>query len=812
LGEISPVHKEIGGKRMSLGNQYLILDSHFNNVGLLTVDGATKFTSDSISMQLADSDATSTEYDDDVSVGTEDNYQGTVNLNAQSKKFDHKGTVTVPQGQPDSDKVVSGNYLAYHDDYLNRWYVMYIYSTSEETTITSSVNTVAYVCNLMLRDLAFTIPIKSTVTSQNAEQVFSKVFQNSGWQVDYNTSNVNLVSTDMFDGKTKGTVLLQSAIQLFDVEIDAYVTINTQGKIVDKIVEITDELSSDIVYKEAIFGQNITNIKRTTVAAPITKLYAYGENGSTMAPHNNGMTYIVDDDANQLYNYEGSLQGKYLEGVITANQISDNTGLKAWAQRMLKLFNHPRTYYEVNVAHGFLPHLGTTIRFKDDHITPALAATGRVIQRTISFASPYSSTIAFGEFVTVPVATPSWLTDYQSALEDAVSKAMSDATAITPVLSHPDGLDFAQGETSKRLLLSAWVGKQNISTYVDSKGFAWRHVNTDGSIDPNWEQTGDIINVTPSLMGNIRAYIDGDYISEDPELSINQNNYVKIGEFDPYDSDVHRIAQHLEQLDDGTWYESAATSGDDCNFMHRDKNFKLIDKMVLTGGGHGTTFGVMYQEGQPWIICNQRNSSGNWDIVRFKYQGGKTLGINDTDHLITPGGYPRVAFDREHNVAGYSSGGYMFFVLNVSDLLAGVKTVMYTINMLDYDFVGNDDIFQGQALDFPYVYWSVGNQYLGKTCSFYCVNLLHRGEVMHPYYDTLIGLGLSNQIIEPESLSFATINGKKTLVHSFNVTPPDGNPPKKQMQYSTDIIYRPAMPVVNDDNNGSGDSDDVDDS
>ncbi len=36
---------------MSLGNQYLILDSHFNNVGLLTVDGATRFTNDSITMQ-----------------------------------------------------------------------------------------------------------------------------------------------------------------------------------------------------------------------------------------------------------------------------------------------------------------------------------------------------------------------------------------------------------------------------------------------------------------------------------------------------------------------------------------------------------------------------------------------------------------------------------------------------------------------------------------------------------------------------------------------------------------------------------------
>jgi len=29
---------------MALNNQYLILDSHLNNIGILTVDGATKFT------------------------------------------------------------------------------------------------------------------------------------------------------------------------------------------------------------------------------------------------------------------------------------------------------------------------------------------------------------------------------------------------------------------------------------------------------------------------------------------------------------------------------------------------------------------------------------------------------------------------------------------------------------------------------------------------------------------------------------------------------------------------------------------------
>ncbi|WP_172639635.1 phage tail spike protein [Lactiplantibacillus plantarum] len=790
---------------MALNNQYLILNSNLRRIGTLTVDGATKFSNDSIKIQLADSDTTSTSYDDDVNVGTTDSYTGTINLNAQSKKFDHQGSLDVLQGQPDSDKVVAGNNLAYYDSLSGHWYVMRIYSVEENNTAAVKHVTTANFTNLCLYTLAKHYPIATKSVASTIKTAFDECFNATGWTLDYQTTNVMTPSITI-DGKTKASTLLQTLIQTYNVEIDPYVEIDSQGNITKKVCVITDQLNNDVVYNEAVFGKNMTSIKRTTVSTPVTKLIPYGANGRTIASANDGKIYIVDDNANEKYNPDWQA-GLYYEGVVTANSIEDPGGIKAWAEEMLKLYNHPRTYYEVNVTPNFNPPLGATIRFKDELIKPVLDASGRVIQRTISFANPYGNTVGFGEYTTVQVATPAWLTDYQSALEDAVSKALSDATAITPVLSHPDGLDFAQGETSKRLLLSAWVGKQNISTYVDSKGFAWRHVNTDGSIDSNWEQTGDLINVTPSLMGNIRAYIDGDYISEDPELSINQSNYVKIGEFDPYDSDVHHIAQHLEQLDDGTWYESAATSGDDCNFMHRDKDFKLIDKMVLTGGGHGTTFGVMYQDGQPWIMCNQRNSAGNWDIVRFKYQGGKTLGINDTDHLITPGGYPRVVFDREHNVAGYSSGGFMFFVLNVSDLLIGVKTVMYSINMLDYSFIGND-IFQGQALDFPYVYWSVGNQYLGKTCSFYCVNLLHRGEVIHPYYDTLIGLGLSNQIIEPESLSFATINGKKTLIHSFNVTPPDGNPPKKQMQYSTDIIYRPAMPVVNNDNNGSNDGDD----
>lgn len=786
---------------MALNNQYLILDPNLKRIGTLTVGGATKFSNDSIKLQLADSDTTSTSYDDDVNVGTKDSYTGTINLNAQSKKFDHQGQLDVLQGQPDSNKVVAGNNLAYYDALSGHWYVMRIYSVEESNTAAVKHVTTANFTNLCLYTLAHHYPIATSTNASTIQTAFNECFNATGWMLDYQTTNV-MTPSIAIDGKTKASTLLQTLIQTYNVEIDPYVEIDSQGNITKKVCVITDQLNNDVVYNEAIFGKNITSIKRTTVSTPVTKLIPYGANGNTITSANDGKPYIVDDDANRKYNPDWQA-GLYYEAIVTANQIIDSSGLKAWAQDMLKLYNHPRTYYEVAVTPDFNPPLGATIRFKDELIKPVLDASGRVIQRTISFANPYGNTVGFGEYTTVRVATPAWLAGLTNALDDAVSQAKADASTVVPVISHPDGLDFAQGENSKRLILSAYEDNENISAYIDSKGFAWRHINIGGSIDQNWEQTGYTINVNPSLMGNIRAYIDGDYITDDPELSIDNNNYVKIGEFDPYDSDVHRIAQHIEQLDDGTWYESAATSGDDCNYMHRDKDFKLIDKMVLKGGGHGTSFGVLYQEGQPWIICNQRNSAGNWDIVRFKYQGGKTLGINDIDHLITPGGYSRVSFDRKHNVVGYSSGDFKFFILNVSDLLAGIKTVMYTINMLDYGFVG-DEIFQGQALDFPYVYWSVGNQFLGKTCSFYCVNILHRGEVMHPYYDTLTGLGLTGKTIEPESLSFATINGKRTLVHSFGVTPSNGQPPKKQIQYATDIIYRPAMSTVS-----GGDSDDT---
>ncbi|MFK7051019.1 hypothetical protein V3Q77_14155, partial [Flavobacterium davisii] len=50
----------------------------------------------------------------------------------------------------------------------------------------------------------------------------------------------------------------------------------SQGNITKKVCVITDKLNADVVYNEAVFGKNMTSIKRTTVSTPVTKLIPYG--------------------------------------------------------------------------------------------------------------------------------------------------------------------------------------------------------------------------------------------------------------------------------------------------------------------------------------------------------------------------------------------------------------------------------------------------------------------------------------------------------------------------------------------------------
>nr|WP_262340433.1 phage tail spike protein [Lactiplantibacillus plantarum] len=637
---------------MALNNQYLILDPNLKRIGTLTVDGATKFSNDSVKIQLADADTTSTSYDDDANVGTKDSYTGTINLNAQSKKFDHQGSLDVLQGQPDSDKVVAGNNLAYYDALSGHWYVMRIYSVEESNTAAVKHVTTANFTNLCLYSLAHHYPVAITASASTIQTAFNQCFNATGWTLDYQTTNVMTPSITI-DGKTKASTLLQTLIQTYDVEIDPYVEIDSQGNITKKVCVITDQLNADVVYNEAVFGKNMTSLKRTTVSNPITKLIPYGANGNTIGLVNDGKSYIVDDESNRTYNPDWQ-SGLYYEGVVTANSIEDPAGLKAWAEEMLQLYNHPRTYYEVNVTSNFNPPLGATIRFKDELIKPALDASGRVIQRTISFANPYGNTVGFGEYVTVPVATPAWMQGYQSAINSAIEKAKEDASSVKPVALTPDGNNFTDTTQTKRLILQAWEGNTNISAYIDNKGFIWHRYNTDGTLDTSFNKTGYLIQAPYSAVGTLHGTIETSYIQNEPEIKLQTSAIRNLGSFNPDDSalGITDAAQYMCPLSNGQYITSRAvnqsTNGDTMFVLH-DTNFNPISKMIVYHGGHGSSFSIEEVDGAIyiWSATKPNLNVNEYAVSRIPYLANTTLDNDDNriTRFCTVDRYIRVSVD-----------------------------------------------------------------------------------------------------------------------------------------------------------------------
>ncbi|MCT3245537.1 hypothetical protein EFP02_00340 [Lactiplantibacillus plantarum] len=761
---------------MALNNQYLILDPNLKRIGTLTVDGATKFSNDSVKIQLADADTTSTSYDDDVNVGTKDSYTGTINLNAQSKKFDHQGSLDVIQGQPDSDKVVAGNNLAYYDALSGHWYVMRIYSVEESNTAAVKHVTTANFTNLCLYNLAHHYPVAITASDSSIQTAFNQCFNATGWTLDYQTTNVMTPSITI-DGKTKASTLLQTLIQTYDVEIDPYVEIDSQGNITKKVCVITDQLNNDVIYNEAIFGKNMTSLKRTTVSNPITKLIAYGANGYTMAAVNDGKPYIVDDEANQKYNPDWQ-SGLYYEGVITANSIEDPSGIKAWAEEMLQLYNHPRTYYEVNVTPKFNPPLGATIRFKDELIEPVLDASGRVIQRTISFANPYGNTVGFGEYVTVPVATPAWMQGYQSAINSAIEKAKEDASSVKPVALTPDGNNFTDTTQTKRLILQAWEGNTNISAYIDNKGFIWHRYNTDGTLDTNFNQTGYLVQAAYNSVGTLHGTIETNYIQDEPEIKLQTSAIRNLGSFIQDDSTlgITDSVQYMCPLSNGQYITSRAinqSTTTDAMFVLHDANFKPISKMIVAHGGHGSSFSIEEVDGAIyiWSATKPNLNVNEYAVSRIPYLANVTIG-NDDNRIMrfcTVDRYIRVSVDFKHGyvLCGYVNGKHD--VLRLDDVKQGNYDVLYSFNITNYGIDMDKQTYQSQGIDFPYVFFHSGNYNMKDPRMVYAVNVVHGGQEFASNYLLDMDLGLTDDVIEPETcdIIYSQTNQPELLV-TFN--------------------------------------------
>ncbi|XJZ60239.1 phage tail spike protein [Lactobacillus delbrueckii subsp. bulgaricus] len=757
--------------------QYYILNSELKRIGTLSLDGATVFTSDTITHQYASADRTNSSYGENPDA--EDTTQKR-SKNRKSKEYNHCGTIVVPQRQPDSSKIVEGNYIAKHDDTLGRWYIFRIWHTSETLLASGLAATSAELIDLGLWELSHTIVPAKTYTNCTAKMAFQWLAQKLTWKLDLSKLTTTLTMSQInFDGTSRASSMLQTLLQDYDLECDFYVKATSNGTITDKIFQVGNKLNSEIYSGTVFVGQNITGCTRDITGNIVTKLYVFGPNGETMASANGGKTYIVDDAANRQYN--PNWRTTYLEGAYTSNSTTDPRGLKAIAKRILADTNHPQYAYTVTVPRTMHPRLGSVVRTVNTDFTPEMATKERVMATTESYADPSQNSIKFGEFQTITRITPAWLSNFASQIANAVQKAMQDSSSIDPVVLTPDGVDFDRANGTKRVIIQAYEGGTNISAFLDSNGFIFRQLSQSGQYGT--ATRGYLQNVSSLKLGEYRATIENQYFSTTPEVRADQTSARSLGKLSPTARGKNATEQYVVKLSDGSYLSSTAYPGasldghgNDTLYQHWSRDGRLISDMMVASGGHGSSFGVKEENGTIWIygITKNFNSSDErYRVSKFKYHGGSDIKAavtsNNSDFTVGCGFASsdpvRVSYDAKNDLIGVVRGDGHFEVLNPSQALAGDHDVLYRIDLTQYGFDLNKQTFQSACLDFPYVYWHSGDYDMHDYRMLYCANVVHQGKEFELNYDFSQSLPLRYDRVEPETI-WMQPNGK--LLTSFN--------------------------------------------
>ncbi|WP_288528314.1 phage tail spike protein [uncultured Secundilactobacillus sp.] len=404
-------------------DEYVILDNQLRRVGLLSnrVRAGTPFWGDTIEQSIADDDSAFAWED------LKDTFN-TLNLAANKKSYDHNLTgLTIPSNAPDAQYIVPGNHLLYYDDENEHYYVMRIINI-DETAKENEYQFSFDATNLAEWKLARTLPAAFDSDDVNAQTAFSNLLAKSGWRLVYNSTST-LTLKETFDGTSSAQSYLQGLAADYNVEIDCYVTLNSIGEVTDQIVEISDHLGSTD-RKRIDYRQDIVGVERKLVDdALVSKLYVYGADGATIEDANNGVAFLTDPDANAKYNHDIKGAGStWLEGTITSETIQNSSGLKAWGEKQLKMYNHPRYNYVVTMRSDIVGGIGDDMLIADFALNPPLIVKARVIKVTKSLSDPTVHSLTLGEYSSI---TPRVnkndgdLTDLKEAIDQAQHKAMN---------------------------------------------------------------------------------------------------------------------------------------------------------------------------------------------------------------------------------------------------------------------------------------------------------------------------------------------------------------------------------------------------
>lgn len=416
---------------------YTVLDKGLNPRGFLSEDsgnGSTPFWDDEINIQIADDGGNDNPLD-----GLAKDINQPVDPNSNSKSWNHTLTGISFRNTNLGKQIQEDWYVVYKDASNKKSYLMQLTDITESAQGSGDHYKTANGINSAIIDFNRKIvPAVEFIKSGGVnvlpgkqgqkytgslKNVLLHAFSNTGWEIQMDSYGYPLIDYK-FDGTSNAQAALQDICRMFDVEMDAYVELSDAGRIRRKVLKVSPYMGKDngVLVR---YGYNLMGISKQTLTDQMfTKLYVKGGNDKdgnsvTFKEINRGLDYVIDDNANNLYNPSGhnNYPRTYREGVITNDVITEPVALLTWAKKMLKLVNHPRANYHVDTLATQNAQLGDTIRVQDLEASEEILLTSRVIQKKISFANPTNNQLVLGEFNSVGKGIPRVLTQITNNIQ-----------------------------------------------------------------------------------------------------------------------------------------------------------------------------------------------------------------------------------------------------------------------------------------------------------------------------------------------------------------------------------------------------------
>lgn len=378
---------------------YTILNNNLQVKGKLTLDngqGSTAFFGDAITQQIATDNST------DPNNLTTQAFNET-DKQGNSKSWGHSLTLSVENTALGSS-ITTADSILYLDNVSNKYYLMKIIDISGDRNsgfrTINAVNTAVYELGKKLFNT------EKTYTKASLADVVNDVYKDVPFSLRIEDDLETVIDYTISAG-TSAQAIFQDLQTKYDVDIDSWVELDNSGNLSERVLYF-GHLGTDngelIRYGGAKGFENITAQEVSDTI--YTKLWVNGQtddknpNNGHIGSVNNGLEYIVDDDANAHEYPIGANQQQpaYLEGIITNNLLSEPQALLDWSQIQMSIFNHARFNYTVTPLHDQVVGIGDIVAVQDFHMQPMILVTSKVIQKVTSFASPETNTFVLGEF------------------------------------------------------------------------------------------------------------------------------------------------------------------------------------------------------------------------------------------------------------------------------------------------------------------------------------------------------------------------------------------------------------------------------